>query len=223
MSLAESIRNAQTKIEAIPAPGAILYDFIAKGILQTPERRTADDILHHIRSGTILDIGSGTGFLAIEIAKRNPHLQIYGIDLSPQMVKIASRHAGYLRNARLIVADAAEIPFENESVDFIVSTGSLHHWSRPAKVFEECHRILKPGSQAWIYDPCPDALLAEPEKAKKEYGLLGYLLRVKIFKLHCFTIEEYNHRIKKFLERTGFKDSYEMKLTDMWMKIILKK
>lgn len=223
MSLAESIRSAQAKVEAIPALGAIFYDFIPKRILERPERRIAGEVLGHIKIGTILDIGSGTGFLALEIAENNPRLKVYGIDLSPQMVRIASRHSVSVRNVRFIVADAAEIPFENESMDFIVSTGALHHWSRPGKVFEECHRVLKSGREAWIYDPCPDALSAEPEKAKKEYGRFGYRLRLKIFKLHGFTLEEYNQKVRGLVENTRFKDSYGMVLTDMWMKTTLRK
>ncbi|MBW2045672.1 MAG: class I SAM-dependent methyltransferase [Deltaproteobacteria bacterium] len=32
---------------------------------------------------------------------------------------------------------------EDNSVDFIISTGSLHHWKRPLRVFDECFRVLK--------------------------------------------------------------------------------
>jgi hypothetical protein len=41
--------------------------------------------------------------------------------------------------------------------------------------------------------------------------------------LHGFSREEYQTEIKGMLEQTGFKDSYEMALTDIWMKITLRK
>jgi ubiquinone/menaquinone biosynthesis C-methylase UbiE len=174
-------------------------------------------------SGTILDLGSGTGYLSIEIAKRSPGLQVYGIDLSRQMVKIARRHARGVDNARFVFGNADGLPFEDDSVDFIVSTGSLHHWKKPAKVFDECYRVLKIGKEAWIYDGCPDAHKGQAGRIRSEYGFLLYRIGAKVAGLHGFTREEYQTVIKGMLEQTAFKDNYQMALTDIWMKITLKK
>jgi len=93
MSLTKFTRDVQKIYEAIPTPGAIIYNATAAKILRKPERKIVNDIVKKMGSGTILDLGSGTGYLSIEIAKRAPGLQVYGIDLSRQMVKIAGRHA----------------------------------------------------------------------------------------------------------------------------------
>jgi ubiquinone/menaquinone biosynthesis C-methylase UbiE len=143
MSLTKFIRDMQSRFEAIPAPAAIFYDAIPARILKKPESKIADDLVKKIRNGTVVDLGSGTGFLSIEIAKRASGLQVYGIDLSRQMVKIARRHAQAVKNAQFEFGDAAALPFGDDSIDFIVSTGSLHHWNRPAKVFDDCYRVLK--------------------------------------------------------------------------------
>jgi ubiquinone/menaquinone biosynthesis C-methylase UbiE len=221
MSLTKFIR--QMFPEGIPAPGAIIYNALPAKLLKEPERKIAKDVVDRIESGTLIDLGSGTGYLATEIAKRAPKLKVYGIDLSKQMVKIAKKHAEGIRNVQFEVENAAELPFEDDSIDFIVSTGSLHHWRKPVKVFDECYRVLRSGKEAWIYDGCPDVLKEEVHKIKKEYGFLRYRILIKVLAVHGFTSEEYASRIRNILEQTRFKDSYEMEQTEIWMKIIGKK
>ncbi len=223
MSLTRFIRDLQSRFEAIPAPGAIIYNMTAARILRRPERKIVDDVVAKINEGTMLDLGSGTGYLSIEIARRAPGLRVRGIDLSRQMVRIARGHAKGVENAQFEFGDVADLPFEDDSLDFIVSTGSLHHWNVPAKAFDECYRVLKSGKEAWIYDPCPDALKDGADEAKREYGFWGYRLFTKITELHGFTGEEYEAKIKGILDRGPFQDSYQMELTDIWMKTTLKK
>jgi ubiquinone/menaquinone biosynthesis C-methylase UbiE len=223
MSLTKYIRDVQSRFEAIPAAGAIIYDAIPRRVLAKPENRIVNDIVEHIDSGTVIDLGSGTGYLSIEIAKKIPGVQVYGVDLSRQMVKIASRHAKDVGNVRFDLGNVAKLPFEDDWVDFIVSTGALHHWKKPAKVFDECYRVLKSGKEAWIYDGCPDALKHEADRIKKEYGFWVYRILSKVTEMHGFAREEYESKIKGILDRTTFKDSYRMELTDIWMKITLKR
>lgn len=223
MSLTKFIRDVQSRFEAIPAPGAVIYNVTAARILRRPERKIVDDVVAKMNSGIMLDLGSGTGYLSIEIARRVPSLRVYGIDLSRQMVKIARGHAKGVENAQFELGNVANLPFDDDSIDFVVSTGALHHWHTPAKAFAECYRVLKNGKEAWIYDPCPEALQDGVDEAKKEYGFWGYRLFTKITELHGFTKEEYEGNIKVILDRSKFKDSYQMELIDIWMKTTLKK
>lgn len=215
MPLAKFIRDVQKINEAIPTPGAIVYNATAAKILRKPERKIANDVVKKMESGTILDLGSGTGYLSVEIAKRAPSLQVYGIDLSRQMVKIARRHAKGVENVQFEFGSVADLPFEDDSIDFVVSTGSLHHWKKPTKAFGECYRVLKISKEAWIFDGCAEAA--------KQYGFPRGLILRKILEAHGFTLAEYKSEIKNILEQTKFKDSYRMKQTDIWMKITLKK
>jgi len=92
-------------------------------------------------------------------------------------------------------------------------------------VFDECYRVLKAGKEAWIYDGCPEVFSnrADRRKVNEEYGFLVYRLGHRTSMLHGFTGEEYQTVIKGILEQTAFKGSYQMTLTDIWMKITLKK
>jgi len=225
VSLTRFIKDLLRKPEAIPTPGAIFYNATVSIVLRKPETKIANDIVAKMRSGTILDLGSGPGHLSIDIAKRSPGLQVYGIDLSRRMVKIARRHAKGVNNARFVFGNAAKLPSKDNSIDLVISTGALHHWKTPRLVFDECYRVLKAGGEAWIYDGCPEVFHnpADRKRLSEEYGFFVGRLGPRVSTLHGFTREEYQTVIKDTLEQTAFKGSYQMELTDIWMKITLKK
>ena len=138
MFLVKFIRDIQRRFELIPAPAAIFYNAFIKRLLSKSEMKIALTIIQRIKKGILIDIGSGTGYLSIEIGKRAPELKIYGVDLSKKMVEIATNNARGLKNVQFKFGNAIELPFEDESIDFIVSTGSFHHWKNPVKIFNEC-------------------------------------------------------------------------------------
>jgi ubiquinone/menaquinone biosynthesis C-methylase UbiE len=225
MSLTRFIKDVLRRNELISTPFAVFYNATAAKVLRKPETKVATDVVAKMGSGTILDLGSGPGYLSIDIAKRSPSLHIYGIDLSRQMVKIARRHAQGVDNARFVFGNAAKLPFKDNSIDLVISTGALHHWRTPRLVLDECYRVLKTGQEAWIYDWCPDIFHnpADSRKLNEEYGFFVRRLGPLVSALHGFTREEYQTEIKGHLEQTIFKDNYQMALTDIWMKITLKK
>ncbi|MBN1762169.1 MAG: class I SAM-dependent methyltransferase [Methanomicrobia archaeon] len=141
------------KIESIPALGSYIYAFIAR---KSPPLRdlckaVAAEVTGTITAGRILDIGTGPGYLLIEIAARAPGLELDGIDLSPAMVKIARKNAakkGVADHVRFQRANAADLPFDDGSFDLILSTLSFHHWSRPLECLTEIRRVLKAQHEA---------------------------------------------------------------------------
>lgn len=141
--------------------GARLYNAVAPAILRPLYRRVAEDVEREMgvrpraQVSSVLEIGSGPGELAIEIARRLPDKRSLGIDLAPAMVQRATaraRSAGLGDRVRFELADAAAIPMPPASIDLVVSTLSLHHWSDPGIVFSEIGRVLRPGGVALIYD-----------------------------------------------------------------------
>jgi ubiquinone/menaquinone biosynthesis C-methylase UbiE len=225
MSLTKFIKDLLRKPEAIPTPGAIIYGATVTRVLRKPETKIANDIVEKVGKGTILDLGSGPGFLSTEIARKSPGLRVCGIDLSRQMVKIATRHARGVDNAQYVFGNAARLPFKDSSIDLVVSTGVFHHLKTPRLVFEECYRVLKAGGEAWIYDGCPE-IFNNPADRRKLGGQYGFLVRRfgrTVSAIHGFTREEYETDIKGMLEQTAFKGNYDMALTDIWMKITLEK
>lgn len=111
MSLAKFIRDIQKVHEAIPTPGAIIYNALPAKLLREPERKVSQVIAERMESGTVIDLGSGTGYLSIEIAKRVPTLKVYGIDLSKEMVKISRGHGKDVENVQFEIGNVAKLPF----------------------------------------------------------------------------------------------------------------
>lgn len=106
---------------------------------------------------TVLDVGTGPGTLPRLIAARSPHLSISAVDLSADMIARATSAADLQANpgaspVSFQVADVADLPFDDRSVDLVISTISMHHWADPAAGLREIVRVLRPGARAWIYD-----------------------------------------------------------------------
>ena len=104
----------------------------------------------------VLDIGCGTGTLAIAAKRRvGPAGRVYGIDASPQMLARASKKASkagtevFFKNA---VVEA--LPFPEGQFDAVLSTVMLHHLGRKARqqCAHEVRRILKPDGRVLAVD-----------------------------------------------------------------------
>ena len=132
------------------------YDRHAATVFRGMYRRVAADVAAAAPpEGTILDAGCGSGRLALEIARRRPDLRVYGVDLEPGMVEVATRNASQANLADRLaftVADLADLPLPDDSMDLIVSTASLHHWTDVGAVVASLGRLLRPDGRLWIYD-----------------------------------------------------------------------
>ncbi len=114
------------------------------------------------RHGEAVDLGCGSGLLAIELARQSPTLRVTGVDLSDEMLVQAE---GYARRARVgdrvsfKKGDTQQIPFPDGSLDLVVSTLSLHHWSNPCAALSEIARVLRPGGHFLVLDMRRDMLV----------------------------------------------------------------
>ena len=93
----------------------------------------------------ILDVATGAGPTALRFADQVAEVQL--VDLTPGMLQTAlslARKRG-LGNVSATLADAAALPFGDESFDLITCRLALHHFSEPAEAVRECARVLKPG------------------------------------------------------------------------------
>ncbi|HYI58453.1 MAG TPA: class I SAM-dependent methyltransferase [Microlunatus sp.] len=131
-----------------------LYDWFVSGVLMRGTyRRIAAGLTAGVRDGErVLDIGTGPGRLVAEIARRRPGLEVVGIDPSPDMLRRARSRTSRLANARAVLASAEDLPFEDESVDAVVSSLSSHHWADSADALAEQARVLRPGGRLWVLD-----------------------------------------------------------------------
>ena len=150
-----SLKRIYANIRAFDLPSAAMYDVLFASLLGGFYARVAEEVATARPSGTVLEVGSGPGQLAVLLARAAPDITLTGVDISPEMVDRAARRAegaGLGGRVRLEVGDVGSLPFPDASFDAVVSTLSLHHWPDPARGLTEVHRVLKPGGEARIYD-----------------------------------------------------------------------
>jgi ubiquinone/menaquinone biosynthesis C-methylase UbiE len=105
--------------------------------------------------GQAVDVGCGPGRLVIALARRSSDLHVTGVDLSDDMLTQGqdnARRAGVADRVSFRYGDAQAIPFPDASLDLVVSTLSLHHWSDPVAVLDEIARVLRPGGSFLVFD-----------------------------------------------------------------------
>ena len=134
--------------------GAGNMDEIAKTIFAPIYPVIAQNILDRfgITSGVCLDIGSGPASLAIAIARQSD-LSVIAMDYSDEMHAAARRNiadAGLAGRIELLCGDVHAIPLPDDSVDLIISRGSIFFWDDPAAAFREIYRVLRPGGKTCI-------------------------------------------------------------------------
>jgi ubiquinone/menaquinone biosynthesis C-methylase UbiE len=118
-------------------------------------RMIAGKLANYQPNGVLVDIGCGPGLLTMLIVQHQPGLHVIGIDASDEMVQTAANNAtmlGFSNRADFRLGDVANLPISDSTVDFALSTLSLHHWSNPSRSLVEIHRILKPGGQLLLFD-----------------------------------------------------------------------
>lgn len=89
----------------------------------------------------ILDVGCGTGEILKSIKERYSFVQLYGLDISEEMLKQANDKLK--GTATLILGDAENITLETNSFDLLLCTDSFHHYPNPQQAISEFYRVLK--------------------------------------------------------------------------------
>ena len=106
--------------------------------------------------GTLVDIGCGSGNLIIQI-------------LEFAKKRALDRSLG--KRIEFKIGNVEKLPFSNESIDFIISTFSLHHWVNPVNGFNEIHRVLKRDGTLLLFDFRRDS-------RRFFYGFLTFITKV---------------------------------------------
>jgi SAM-dependent methyltransferase len=156
---------------AARTPSGTGYDDIAEGyarwwgpVIQPGAIRVLDPLAAAVEGGPrdrgdlhLLDVGSGTGALAIAALERWPSLRVTGIDPSGGMLEVARRNAdanlSRVAASRYdtLVAYADELPFEAQTFELAASSFVLQLVPNRAAALREVRRVLRPGGTfAWV-------------------------------------------------------------------------
>lgn len=127
------------------------WDDLAKELLPLPEyRQKLIDLLPS--GGKLLEIGTGTGGLLMDLASRGA--EVIGVDHSPAMLEEARRRLAQngITGVELRLGEMAHLPIADLSIDCVVLNMALHHAADPISVLRETRRVLNPGGMLLIAD-----------------------------------------------------------------------
>ncbi len=103
-------------------------------------------------ASTVVDVGTGTGFVAAGLAARVASL--IAVDNSPAMLAVARRNLDGLgiTNVAIREGELDALPLDDDSVDAAVANMVLHHALEPAHMLGEMARVVRPGGMVAITD-----------------------------------------------------------------------
>lgn len=132
------------------------YDLIQRWVVHDTRFKSRLIEQAGIQAGQrVLDLGCGTGTLALMVKRSQPDVEVVGLDADPQMLKVATAKAA--RETMAVKFDqgmAFSLPYPDDSFDRVLSSLMIHHLKTPdkGKTAREVYRILKPGGRLHVID-----------------------------------------------------------------------
>ncbi len=143
----------------LPAAGADwllpLYDPITKWMGMEDARRLLIEQAQLEPRQTVLDVGCGTGTMAVQIKRMNPALEIIGVDPDPRaLARARNKAARSGADVRFDQGYADALPYPNGRFDRVFSSMMFHHLSHDdqPRMLREVRRVLKPGGRLEFLD-----------------------------------------------------------------------
>ena len=121
--------------------------------LERPERETEEqpdkalDALALKPGMTVADIGAGTGYMALRMAKRvEPSGRVYANDLQPEMLRLLRENAGraLITNVETVLGTESDPKLPKGQIDLVLLVDVYHEFSQPQKMLQNIRESLKP-------------------------------------------------------------------------------
>ena len=124
------------------------------------QRRQFSRALNPRKGESVLDVGSGPGFLTADIAEATgPAGYVHGIDVSQPMIDLARNHCAQFPWVTFSEADATRLPFPDNSFDAAISTQVLEYVADVDTALAEVHRVLRLAGRVVIVDTDWDSIV----------------------------------------------------------------
>lgn len=129
-------------------------DQLMKGLFREIYPVIADWVIARsgISSGRCLDLGGGPGMLAVRLAQASD-LEVVVVDPMSDCVRLAKENSDQHQCAErvsAVIGRAEELAFADNSIDLVVSRGSIYFWDDQRQGLAEIFRVLRPGGWAFV-------------------------------------------------------------------------
>ncbi len=171
-----------------PYQFSFVLNLSLRKLILSPEKLA--DRLHLQPNYRVLEIGPGGGYFSIEIARRLSGGQLELLDIQPEMLEKARKKLSKaaLNNVSFKVANAANLPYEDNTFDVVFMVAVLGEISDKEKCLSSIYRVLKPGGLLSITEQPGDPDLV-PLETIKTLGLsAGFELQEVFGKRKNFTV-----------------------------------
>jgi ubiquinone/menaquinone biosynthesis C-methylase UbiE len=119
-------------------------------------RRFVDDLVASGEvQGDVLDLGTGTAQIPVELCRRHADCRVVATDMAVNMLDLARYNieiAGLMGRIRLEQSDAKRLPYRDGDFSLVMSNSIVHHLPQPAVALKEAVRVVAPGGRLFFRD-----------------------------------------------------------------------
>ncbi|MEZ6057358.1 MAG: methyltransferase domain-containing protein [Planctomycetaceae bacterium] len=154
----------------------------------------------------LLDVGTGTALIPIELVRCHEIWNVHGIDLAASMLLLGQQNierAGVSQRVQLELVDAKHLPFVDGCFPGVISNSIVHHIPSPIDAFREMRRVLCPNGFLFVRDLLRPDSIDDLEHLVDLHTVGAIPSQRQLFRqsLHAsLTIEE----VRQLLRQTGF-------------------
>ena len=141
---------------------SMLHRFLFRPAYRVTMEEIANWHAEHPGPFRVLDVGCGTGELALILARSDWPVEVIGLDYALAMAKHAHAKAQRTdlgQKAKFLIGDSEFLPFAEACFDFVACANSFHHYPNQASVVSLMRKLLKPGGRFLLIDGCRDSAL----------------------------------------------------------------
>ena len=150
-------------------------ELLFRGTADVMRRQVIPPITRYVREHganvRLLDVACGTGRTLHQIARAHPALRLFGVDLSPNYVRVARKRLADVAELTLAVENGEALPFADAAFDVATSVYLFHELPRNARrnVLRELFRVVKPGGIVVLEDSAQLSESAALESALRAF------------------------------------------------------
>ncbi len=142
----QKTKLVQNVFSSVASNYDIMNDLMSLGMHRLWKKRFVE-IIDIEANDNILDVGSGSGDIAIEIIKRNLLTNLYLLDLNKEMLSEGKRRLKGKKNIEYFIGNAEKLNFKNDFFDKYIISFCLRNITDYESSIKEAYRVIKPGGK----------------------------------------------------------------------------